>query len=302
MAIAKFGRVITAMITPFKENGDVNYEGASSLSKYLVNHGSEGILVGGTTGEGATMSSEEKLKLYKMIVDAVGKNGTEKRVSVIGNVGTIGTKETIEFLKEAEKTGIDAALVIVPFYVKPTQEGMYQHFKAIAESTELPIILYNVPGRVGVSIQPETIKRLTDVCPNIVGVKDAAGNWDQVTKEKILLPDDFMIYSGDDAFTLPVLAAGGVGVISVASHVIGEDLLSMIDAFEKGNLATARRLHLKMYPIMKGMFFIASPIPVKTAVNLIGQPGGNFRLPMVAPTKEEESHVRTLLENYGFLL
>ncbi|MFQ7109479.1 MAG: dihydrodipicolinate synthase family protein [Dialister invisus] len=145
MAIAKFGRVITAMITPFKENGDVNYEGASSLSKYLVNHGSEGILVGGTTGEGATMSSEEKLKLYKMIVDAVGKNGTEKRVSVIGNVGTIGTKETIEFLKEAEKTGIDAALVIVPFYVKPTQEGMYQHFKAIAESTELPIILYNVP-------------------------------------------------------------------------------------------------------------------------------------------------------------
>ena len=143
------------------------------------------------------------------------------------------TKETIEFLKEAEKTGIDAALVIVPFYVKPTQEGMYQHFKAIAESTELPIILYNVPGRAGVSIQPETIKRLTDVCPNIVGVKDAAGNWDQVTKEKILLPDDFMIYSGDDAFTLPVLAAGGVGVISVASHVIGEDLLSMIDAFEK---------------------------------------------------------------------
>ena len=281
MAIAKFGRVITAMITPFKENGDVNYEGASSLSKYLVNHGSEGILVGGTTGEGATMSSEEKLKLYKMIVDAVGKNGTEKRVSVIGNAGTIGTKETIEFLKAAEKTGIDAALVIVPFYVKPTQEGMYQHFKAIAESTELPIILYNVPGRVGVSIQPETIKRLTDVCPNIVGVKDAAGNWDQVTKEKILLPDDFMIYSGDDAFTLPVLAAGGVGVISVAA---------------------ARRLHLKMYPIMKGMFFIASPIPVKTAVNLIGQPGGNFRLPMVAPTKEEESHVRTLLENYGFLL
>lgn len=179
---------------------------------------------------------------------------------------------------------------------------MYQHFKAIAESTELPIILYNVPGRAGVSIQPETIKRLTDVCPNIVGVKDAAGNWDQVTKEKILLPDDFMIYSGDDAFTLPVLAAGGVGVISVASHVIGEDLLSMIDAFEKGNLVAARRLHLKMYPIMKGMFFIASPIPVKTAVNLIGQPGGNFRLPMVAPTKEEESHVRTLLENYGFLL
>lgn len=302
MATAKFGRVITAMITPFKENGEVDYESAALLAKYLVNHGSEGILVGGTTGEGATLSEEERLRLYKLIVDTVGKNATGKKVPVMGNVGSISTKETIQFLKKAEKTGIDSALVIVPFYVKPTQEGMYQHFKSIALSTDIPIILYNVPGRVGVSIQPETIKRLTDICTNIVGVKDATGSWDQVTKERILLPKDFMIYSGDDAFTLPVLSAGGVGVISVASHVIGEDLLAMVEAFEKGDLALAQELHLKMYPIMKGMFFMASPIPVKTAVNLIGQPGGRFRLPMVEPTEEEKAKIRNLLESYGGLL
>lgn len=302
MATAKFGRVITAMITPFKENGDVDYEGAVALAKYLISHGSEGLLVGGTTGEGATMSAEEKLRLYQAIVDAVGSRSAGKKVPIMGNVGTISTKESIDFLRKAEKTGIDSVLAIVPFYVKPTQEGMYQHFKAIADSTKLPVIVYNVPGRVGVSIQPETIKRLTDVCPNIVGVKDATGNWDQVTKERALLPEDFMLYSGDDSFTLPILAAGGVGVISVASHVIGDDILSMVDAFEKGNLAAAQKLHIKMYPIMKGVFFIASPIPIKTAVNLIGQPGGKFRLPMVDPNPSEKEHVRKMLEDYGGLL
>lgn len=294
MAMAKFGRVITAMITPFTDAGKVDYNGAISLANYLVSHGSEGLLVAGTTGEGATMSAEEKLKLYRLIVDSVGK-----KVSVIGNVGSISTKETISFLKEAEKTGIDAALVIVPFYVKPNQEGIYRHFKAIAEASTLPLILYNVPGRVGTGITPETIKRLTDTCPTIVGIKDATGNWDQVTQEKRILPDDFMIYSGDDAFTLPILAAGGVGVISVASHIIGDDLLSMIIAFAEGNMEKARALHLKMYSFMKGMFFTASPIPVKTAINLIGQCGGTFRLPLVEPTKDEIEKVEQLLHDYG---
>lgn len=290
------------MITPFLEDGSVDYEGAAALAKHLVAHGSEGILVGGTTGEGATMTSEEKLKLYKTIVDAVGRNAPGKKVPVMGNIGTISTKDTILFGREAKNTGIDCALAIVPFYVKPNQEGMYQHFRAIAKHVDLPIVLYNVPGRTGVSIQPETIKRIVDDCPNVVGIKDATGNWDQVTKEKALLPDDFMIYSGDDAFTLPILAAGGVGVISVASHVIGDDLLAMVDAFEKGDLEKARALHIKMYPIMKGMFFIASPIPVKTAVNLIGQPGGHFRLPMVEPSEDEKNHVYQMLKDYGGLV
>ncbi len=302
MATAKFGRVITAMITPFTEDGAVDYESAVALAKHLVAHGSEGILVGGTTGEGATMTAEEKLKLYKLIVDAVGRNAEGKKVPVMGNIGSISTKDSIAFGQKAKETGIDSALVIVPFYVKPNQEGMYQHFTAIAKGVDLPLILYNVPGRTGVSIQPETIKRIVDECPNVVGIKDATGSWDQVTKEKALLPEDFMIYSGDDAFTLPVLLCGGVGIISVSGHVIGDDMLAMVDAFEKGNLEKARALHLKMYEINKGMFFTASPTPVKTATNLIGQPGGHFRLPMVEPTEKERETVRQMLENYGGLL
>ena len=184
MATAQFGRVITAMITPFTEDGAVDYESAVALAKHLVAHGSEGLLVGGTTGEGATMTAEEKLKLYTLIVDAVGKRGEGKKVPVMGNIGTISTADTIAFGNKAKETGIDCALVIVPFYVKPNQEGMYQHFTAVAKGVDLPLVLYNVPGRTGVSIQPETIKRIVDECPNVVGIKDATGSWDQVTKEK----------------------------------------------------------------------------------------------------------------------
>lgn len=165
---------------------------------------------------------------------------------------------------------------------------MYQHFKAIADSIHIPVILYNVPGRTNASIQPATIRRLVDVCPNIVGIKDAAGNWDQVTQERMLLPEDFMIYSGDDSFTFPIIAAGGTGVISVSSHIIGEDMLAMIDAYEKGDVKKAFALHMKTYPINKGLFFITSPIPVKTAVNLLGLPGGKFRLPMVEANESEK--------------
>ena len=297
-----FGRVITAMITPFKENGDVDYEGAVALGRHLIDHGSEGLLVGGTTGEGAAMSADEKLKLYTVMVNELGRNAKGKKVPIIGNTGTISTAETIKFTQEAEKTGIDAALVIVPYYVKPNQEGMYQHFYAVAHSTNLPIFIYNVPGRVGVSMEPATLKRIADDCPNVIGIKDATGSWDQVCEEKTLLPDDFQIYSGDDDFTLAVLTAGGKGVISVASHIIGDDLLSMVKAFEAGNLKEALRLHLKMRPFMKGMFFTCSPIPVKTACNLVGLPGGTSRLPVAAPTPEQKEYVRKLLKDYGGLL
>lgn len=302
MAKAEFGRLITAMITPFKENGNVDYEGAIRLAGHLIDHGSEGILVGGTTGEGATMSDDEKLKLYIDMVNSFGRHAHQRKAYIMGNVGGISTYDTIAFAKRAKETGIDSALCIVPFYVKPNQEGMYQHFKAVAEAVpELPMIIYNVPGRVGTSIAPETIRRLVDICPNIKGIKDATGSWEQVSMERMLLPDDFMIYSGDDAFTLPILACGGVGVISVASHIIGDDLLAMIQAFENKDTVKAERLHLKMMPVMKGMFFVSSPIPVKTAVNLLGLPGGHFRLPMVEPTKEETEHVRELLTDYGIL-
>lgn len=296
-----FGRVITAMITPFADDGSVDYEGAAKLAKHLINHGSEGILVGGTTGEGAVMSEEEKLKLYDCVIRAVGQKAEGKKVPVIGNAGGIDTAASIAFAQKVEALGADGVLAIVPFYVKPTQEGMYQHFKAIADSIHIPVILYNVPGRTNASIQPATIRRLVDVCPNIVGIKDAAGNWDQVTQERMLLPEDFMIYSGDDSFTFPIIAAGGTGVISVSSHIIGEDMLAMIDAYEKGDVKKAFALHLKTYPINKGLFFITSPIPVKTAVNLLGLPGGKFRLPMVEANESEKAHIVQMLKDYGLM-
>lgn len=296
-----FGRVITAMITPFADDGSVDYEGAAKLTKHLINHGSEGILVGGTTGEGAVMSEEEKLKLYDCVIRAVGQKAEGKKVPVIGNAGGIDTAASIAFAQKVEALGADGVLAIVPFYVKPTQEGMYQHFKAIADSIHIPVILYNVPGRTNASIQPATIRRLVDVCPNIVGIKDAAGNWDQVTQERMLLPEDFMIYSGDDSFTFPIIAAGGTGVISVSSHIIGEDMLAMIDAYEKGDVKKAFALHMKTYPINKGLFFITSPIPVKTAVNLLGLPGGKFRLPMVEANESEKAHIVQMLKDYGLM-
>lgn len=296
-----FGRVITAMITPFADDGSVDYEGAAKLAKHLINHGSEGILVGGTTGEGAVMSEEEKLKLYDCVIRAVGQKAEGKKVPVIGNAGGIDTAASIAFAQKVEALGADGVLAIVPFYVKPMQEGMYQHFKAIADSIHIPVILYNVPGRTNASIQPATIRRLVDVCPNIVGIKDAAGNWDQVTQERMLLPEDFMIYSGDDSFTFPIIAAGGTGVISVSSHIIGEDMLAMIDAYEKGDVKKAFALHMKTYPINKGLFFITSPIPVKTAVNLLGLPGGKFRLPMVEANESEKAHIVQMLKDYGLM-
>lgn len=296
-----FGRVITAMITPFAEDGSVDYEAAAKLAKHLIAHGSEGLLIGATTGEGATMSEEEKLKLYDIIVKEVGAKAAGPKVPVMANVGGIDTRASIAFGKKVQALGVDAILAIVPFYVKPTQEGMYQHFKAIASALDVPVILYNVPGRTNVSIQPSTIKRIVDACPNVVGVKDATGNWDQVTQEKMLLPDSFMIYSGDDAFTYPILTAGGTGVISVSSHIIGDDMLAMVDAWDMGDTKKAFELHKKTYPINKGLFFITSPIPVKTAVNLLGLPGGKFRLPMVDANAEEKAHITAMLKEYGLL-
>lgn len=295
------GRVITAMITPFAEDGAVDYEGAVKLAKHLIDHGSEGILVGGTTGEGAVLSEEEKLKLYDCIIAAVGSRAEGKKVPVMCNAGSIDTVASIALAQKAEAMGADSVLAIVPYYVKPTQEGMFQHFKAIADSIHIPVIIYNVPGRTNASIQPATLKRLVDACPNIAGIKDAAGNWDQVTQEKMLLPEDFMIYSGDDSFTYPILTAGGVGVISVSSHIIGEDMLAMIEAYEAGDIKKAFELHMKTYPINKGLFFITSPIPVKTAVNLVGLPGGKFRRPMVEPNESEMAYIVKMLTDYGLL-
>lgn len=291
-----FGNVITAMITPFTPAGEVDYQAAAQLARYLLDHGSDGLVVAGTTGEGAVMTADEKLQLFSTIVDAVGPD-----VPIIANTGSYDTRESVALTIAAEKTGVSAVMAVVPYYNKPTQEGCYQHFAAIAKATTLPIVLYNVPGRTSLNLEAKTVLRLANDYPNIVAVKEASGNLTQISQIARNMPEGFMIYSGDDSLTLPILAVGGTGIISVAAHLIGTKMQEMIQAFHAGDVKKAQQLHCHLLPIMQGMFFIANPIPVKEAVNMIGQPGGDFRLPLVHANEEEKSVIRHLLEDYQLL-
>lgn len=290
-----FGRILTAMVTPFNEDYTVNYKQAANLAKYLVDNGSDGLVVAGSTGEAATMDKNEKLKLFETVLDAVGDKAT-----IIAGTGSNDTRASIAMTKEAEKLGVHGVMVVGPYYNKPPQEGFYQHFKAIAESTKLPLIVYNVPGRTASNILPETIKRLSRI-ENIVAVKEASGNLDQVSEIIRITPDDFMVYSGDDSLTLPIMALGGVGVISVAAHIVGNKMQQMIVAFETGNMAEARAIHQELMPLFKVMFITTNPIPVKTAVNLIGQNAGPLRLPLVPPTESELSKIKQVMCEIGLL-
>ncbi len=291
-----FGNVITAMITPFTPAGEVDYQAAAQLARYLLDHGSDGLVVAGTTGEGAVMTADEKLQLFSTIVDAVGPD-----VPIIANTGSYDTRESVALTVAAEKTGVSAVMAVVPYYNKPTQEGCYQHFAAIAKATTLPIVLYNVPGRTSLNLEAKTVLRLANDYPNIVAVKEASGNLTQISQIARNMPEGFMIYSGDDSLTLPILAVGGTGIISVAAHLIGTKMQEMIQAFHAGDVKKAQQLHCHLLPMMQGMFFIANPIPVKEAVNMIGQPGGDFRLPLVHANEEEKSVIRHLLEDYQLL-
>ena len=271
-----FGRVITAMVTPFHEDGSVNYEGAAELARHLVANGSDGLVVAGSTGEAATMTAEEKLKLFEVVLEAVGD-----RASVIAGTGSNDTMATVRFTQAAEKVGVHGALVVGPHYNKPTQEGFYQHFKTIAEATSLPIMLYNVPGRTASNIAPETVARLAEI-PNIVAIKEASGNIEQATEIIRVTPADFKVYSGDDAMTLPLLAVGGEGIVSVAGHVVGNQIQAMIQAFLAGDIKKAQEINLSILPVFKAMFIVTNPIPVKTSVGLLGLPAGPLRLPLTA--------------------
>lgn len=271
-----FGRVITAMVTPFHEDGSVNYEGAAELARHLVANGSDGLVVAGSTGEAATMTAEEKLKLFEVVLEAVGD-----RASVIAGTGSNDTMASVKFTQAAEKVGVHGALVVGPYYNKPTQEGFYQHFKTIAEATSLPIMLYNVPGRTASNIAPETVARLAEI-PNIVAIKEASGNIEQATEIIRVTPADFKVYSGDDAMTLPLLAVGGEGIVSVAGHVVGNQIQAMIQAFLAGDIKKAQEINLAILPVFKAMFIVTNPIPVKTSVGLLGLPAGPLRLPLTA--------------------
>ena len=290
-----FGRVLTAMITSFNDDGSVNIENTVAIAEHLLNHGSDGLVVCGTTGENPTISRESKIALFKAIAETCGDKGT-----IIANVGSNDTKGSVDFVKEVSTIpGIDGLLVVVPYYNKPNQQGQYLHFKSIAEATTLPIMVYNVPGRVGTGIFPATLARLHKEYPHICAIKEASGNLMIASEIKRLMPgEDFMVYSGDDGLTLPILSVGGTGVISVGSHVAGQDMNDMIAAFEEGNNKKATQLHQKLAEITKAMFITTNPIPVKYAARKMGLPTGIFNLPMCEPSPEEAAYIDKALADY----
>ncbi len=288
-----FGRILTAMITPMKENGEVNYEEAEKLACHLVETGSEGIVVSGTTGESPVLSVEEKCQLYKVVKEAVMGKAT-----VIAGTGSYDTAESIKLTKKAEEIGCDGSMLVTPYYSKPTQEGLYQHFKAIATETGLPLILYNVPGRTALNMLPDTVVRLAEI-ENIVAVKEASGSLDQVAEIKVRTPDNFIIYSGDDSLTLPLMSVGGHGVISVAAHVAGEMIQEMVTSFVTGKVKSACEMHLRLFPLYKVLFITSNPVPVKAAVELIGIKSGPPRLPLVKATEEEIVAIKQVMEELG---
>lgn len=290
-----FGRVLTAMVTPFNQQNEVDYEQAKTVARYLVDNGSDGLVVAGTTGESPTLSFEEKVKLYGVVKEAVGN-----RATVIAGTGSNDTRSSIRLTKAAEKVGVDVAMLVVPYYNKPSQEGLYQHFATVAEATGLPLMLYNIPGRSVINLQPATVARLAQI-DNIVAIKEAAGSTDQATQLIRSLPPDFLVYSGDDSLTLPLMSVGCEGIISVVSHVVGNELQAMIRAFLAGNVREAARLHGQLYPIFKGMFMTSNPVPIKTAMNMLGLNVGSVRLPLVPATETEQTAIRELLVAAGKL-
>ncbi|WP_404433048.1 4-hydroxy-tetrahydrodipicolinate synthase [Sutcliffiella horikoshii] len=285
-----FGKVSTAMVTPFDNKGNIDFEKTTQLINYLIKNGTDSVVVAGTTGESPTLSTEEKLALFSHVVKVV-----DGRIPVIAGTGSNNTRASIDLTKKAEAAGVDAIMLVAPYYNKPSQEGLYQHFSTIASETSLHVMLYNIPGRSVVNMSVETIVRLSAI-DNIVAVKEASGNLDAMTEIIANTPDEFVLYSGDDGLTLPVLSIGGNGVVSVASHVLGNQMQEMIRSFEAGKFASAAKQHQSLLPVMKGLFSAPSPSPVKTALQLKGMDVGGVRLPLVPLTEEERNTLTKLIE------
>lgn len=286
------GRLLTAMVTPFNEKGEVCLKRTETLVNHLIDNGTEGLVVGGTTGESPTVTNKEKLTLFKQVKKIAGN-----RATVIAGTGSNGTRATVEFSKEAEAAGVDGLMLVVPYYNKPNQAGLYQHFEQVANSVKLPIMLYNVPGRSVANIAPETVYRLSEI-DNIIAIKEASGNLDQMAEIIASTPNDFQLYSGDDGLTLPILSIGGYGIVSVASHIIGKPMAKMISEFLDGHNKEAAERHLTMLPLMRGMFAAPSPAPVKTLLNQLGIDVGGLRLPMVPLSENELVALNQLYEGY----
>jgi 4-hydroxy-tetrahydrodipicolinate synthase len=300
MAQARYGEVITAMLTPFASDGSLDVKGARRLAAHLVDHGSDGLVLSGTTGESPTLSHDEKLALFENVVEEVGD-----RASVIAGTGTYDTAESVELTKEAAERGVDACLVVTPYYSKPPQNGLLAHFRTVADASPVPVLIYDIPGRTGRRVERPTMVALAEH-DRIVGVKDAVGDASETARLRADLDAagrrDFEIYSGDDVLLLPHVAAGAVGVISVCSHIVGPRIKELFDARNDRRPDDARRIYLELLPLMSTMMGVtASPIPIRAAVNLLGLDVGKPRLPLVEATTEELDAIREAMRAAGLL-
>ncbi|MFA5062683.1 MAG: 4-hydroxy-tetrahydrodipicolinate synthase [Candidatus Omnitrophota bacterium] len=286
---------IVAVVTPFR-NGRIDEKKLGELIEFQIKNGSSGIVPCGSTGESATLSFEEHERVIEVTIGQVAG-----RVPVIAGTGSNSTEEAIALTKQAVKAGVNASLQISPYYNRPTQRGLYEHFKAVAQSVKIPIVLYNIAGRTGVNIEPETMAKLANDCKNIIAVKEASGNLDQMSRIKALCPDNFELISGDDSLTLPVLSIGGTGIISVAANIVPRDVADLVGAFEKGDIGRSRELHYKLLPLVKALFIETNPIPVKTALGLLGMCEPDLRLPMCEMLPENLEKLRKALRDYGLL-
>lgn len=287
---ARFGRVVTAMVTPFSDDGSVDLDEAQRVVRHLVDHGTEGIVVSGSTGEGAVLADREKADLFRAVVDAA--SGDAK---VVAGTGTYDTHHSIELTREAEKAGVNGVLVVTPYYNKPPQDALLAHFRAVADASRLPVMLYDIPGRTATKIATDTMLRAAEH-QNIVAVKQASSDFSATADFAAAKPDDFEIYSGNDDETLYLQALGAVGVVSVASHVAGERIRDQFDALERGDVGEARRIQLELLPVIRALFCASNPIPVKAAMGMLGFSVGPPRPPLRAATPEEQARVRAALE------
>ncbi|MFH0762407.1 MAG: 4-hydroxy-tetrahydrodipicolinate synthase [Candidatus Omnitrophota bacterium] len=290
-----FSGSMVAIVTPFKD-GKVDEQKLKELIEFQLKNETRGIVPCGTTGESATLNFDEHEQVIELTMAQV-----KKRVPVIAGTGSNSTEEAIKLTRAAAERGADASLQVSPYYNRPTQKGLYEHFKKIADSVDIPIILYNIASRSGVNIEPETIARLARDCSNIVGVKEASGSLDQMSRIKLLCGENFDLISGDDSLTLPILSIGGRGVISVAANIVPADVAELVNSYEKGNLKRAKELHYKMLPLIKAIFIETNPIPVKTAMGLLKMCEPSLRLPMCTMVPENLEKLKKALKDYGLL-
>ena len=291
----RFGAVVTAMVTPFREDHSLDVDAARGLAAHLLEHGSESLVVAGSTGESPTLTHREKLELFGSIIEVAKGKG-----KVLCGTGTYDTAETLELSREAEDLGADGLLLVTPYYNKPPQRGLLEHFRRVADAVGLPIVAYNIPGRTGIRIEHDTLLQMAEI-PNIVGVKDSTGDFQAISRLISEAPPDFEVYSGDDWATFGYLCLGAVGIVSVASHLVGDRIRQLCDLVFTGDIPAARKIHEDLTPLFNALFITSNPIPVKTALEMVGHPVGPPRLPLVPATSEERERIRRALVDAGLV-